>query len=467
MNHLPRFRVGHTFEPGQCRDAVHTGRRFALRVGHHPRGPARPASAEPTARSPGHVPDAAGELQELGREGEEHAIRSDERRQAEVREGHAQPATADDMGRPSDPGAASSSDPAGSIEARHRGPDLHPRIRRTWTDTGTGPADSPDWTAFDIGRTVKALKVCTPVQARLSLRKLHLRWWHAQAATMTRILRRAGVPKQVCDLIPEIVSTCTSCRAWSRPLPASVASVELADSFNQQVECDLMFVFSFIIFHMIDRCARWHAACLVPTKEDTALVDALNAIWVGIHGPMIELIMDGEVGLAVSGHAKQYYDRHGIQFIPRAKEQQVAHIDRRGALLRDTLHRVTTQCETEGLEIEFKQILSECVFCGNAMLSINGSTPYNAAYGRVPALLPDANLPSDDAAPGTVRHVQQMREISIQAMVEGTAQARVRRALGSKARSVGQSYDYKIGDLVDFHRAPSAKYVSGWKALLK
>ena len=240
MNHLPRYREGHTFEPGQCRHAVQAGRRFAHRTGHHPRDLARPASAEPTARLPSHVPDAAGELQELGREGEEQAIRSDERRQAEVR---------DDMDRPPDPGAASSSDPAGSTEARHRGPDLHPLTRRTWADTGTGPADNADWTTFDIGRTVKALKVCTPAQARLSLRKLHLRWWHAQAATMTRILRRAGVPKQVCDLIPEIVSTCTSCRAWSKPLPASVTSVELADNFNQQVDCDLMFVYSLIFSH--------------------------------------------------------------------------------------------------------------------------------------------------------------------------------------------------------------------------
>ncbi|MFM7983192.1 MAG: hypothetical protein ACKPKO_28115, partial [Candidatus Fonsibacter sp.] len=172
-----------------------------------------------------------------------------------------------------------------------------------------------------------------------------------------------------------------------------------------------------------------------PSKEDRVLIDALDTIWVGIHGPMKELIMDGEAGLASSGYANMYYDRHDIQFVPRAKEQQVAHIDRRGALLRDTLHRVTTQCESEGLEIEFKQILSECVFCGNAMLSINGTTPYNAVYGRVPALLPDTSLPIDDAAPGTMRHVQRMREISIPSMVEGTAQARVRRALGTKTRS--------------------------------
>ena len=78
---------------------------------------------------------------------------------------------------------------------------------------------------------------------------------------------------------------------------------------------------------------------------------------------MRELIMDGEAGLVASGYAKQYYERHGIQFVSRAREQQIAHIDRRGALLRDTLHRVTTQCESEGLDIEFKQILNDCVFC--------------------------------------------------------------------------------------------------------
>ena len=41
------------------------------------------------------------------------------------------------------------------------------------------------------------------------------------------------------------------------------------------------------------------------------------------------------------------------------------------------------------------------------------------------------------------------------------------RALGTQTRSAGQSYDYKIGDLVGFHRAPSAKYVSGWKGPAK
>ena len=81
------------------------------------------------------------------------------------------------------------------------------------------------------------------------------------------------------------------------------------------------------------------------TKEDQELLGALGTNLIGMHGPMLELIMDGEAGLASSGIAKQCFDRLGIKFAPRAKEQQVAHTDRRGVLLRDTIHRVATQCE--------------------------------------------------------------------------------------------------------------------------
>ena len=53
------------------------------------------------------------------------------------------------------------------------------------------------------------------------------------------------------------------------------------------------------------------------------------------------------------------------------------------------------------------------------------------------------NVPIDDAARGTMRHVQRMREINVQAMVEGTAQSRVKRALATKTRPAGQSFEYK------------------------
>ena len=109
MNRLPRFREGHT-----RRHAVHLGRRFAPRVGHHPRDPARPAHAEPTAKMPAVVPRPDGRRQELGREGGERVVEEARRRQAEDT-GSRRADGVDDVDRPDDPGAASSSDPARKV----------------------------------------------------------------------------------------------------------------------------------------------------------------------------------------------------------------------------------------------------------------------------------------------------------------------------------------------------------------
>ena len=152
-----------------------------------------------------------------------------------------------------------------------------------------------------------------------------------------------------------------------------------------------------------------------------------------------------------------------MKFVPRAPKQQVAHIDRRGALLREAVHRIVEQCKIEGLTVPFQWVLSDAVFCGNAMLSINGTTPYNAVYGRCPPLLPEMEMPIDDAKPGTARHVRRMREISIQAMIEGTPKNRIERAMNTKTLTAGESHDYNIGELVDFYRPQSTKDVSGWK----
>ena len=56
--------------------------------------------------------------------------------------------------------------------------------------------------------------------------------------------------------------------------------------------------------------------------------------------------------------------------------------------MRDTVHRIESQLEVEGIVVPFGQILAEAIFCGNALLTIRDSTPYNAVYGRVPRILP-------------------------------------------------------------------------------
>ncbi len=147
--------------------------------------------------------------------------------------------------------------------------------------------------------------------------------------------------------------------------------------------------------------------------------------------------------------------------MPRAPGQHVGHIDRRRALLRTAILRVIEQCKEESLDIKFSHILSESVFGGNALVSVNNTSPYNAVYGRVPRLLPNLEL-DDMESTDAAWQVERIREISVQQMVEGTARVRTDRALRTRTLPAGEREEYKIGEQVDFYRPPASKDISGW-----
>ena len=66
---------------------------------------------------------------------------------------------------------------------------------------------------------------------------------------MTRILHAAGVPKEVIDLVPDIVETCRECRQWQKPGNDTIATVNVSTKFNEHVEMDLMFYRMYIMCH--------------------------------------------------------------------------------------------------------------------------------------------------------------------------------------------------------------------------
>ena len=143
---------------------------------------------------------------------------------------------------------------------------------------------------------------------------------------MTKLLERAGVPQYTLNIIPSIIDTCRCCRMWTTPYPQSITSAELADKFNEQVECDLLFIRKVIIFHLICRCTRWYAAVIVPDKAAESLMESLHTAWVSIHGPMRELIMDGETAVAEGFSSGLLLARLGIKLVVRAPGQHVRHI---------------------------------------------------------------------------------------------------------------------------------------------
>jgi len=454
--HRNRLHHTHTQKVGECKWPLVPLRAAHKRKGKHPRDPAQPASDDPTANAPG--TSSAGEL---GADAEQ-AVSDAERAQMEDE-------ALEQLERETGPQAASSS--SGAPRAP-RGPDTVQRTRKETAriDQSVGGGNTTDWTNYDVARSLKAIRLGTDAQQRLVLRKLHLRWWHASASAMHKLLERAGCPPGALDKIKTICDTCAACRTWARPQPESVASLEIADKFNQQVEYDLVFIYKFEIFHLVDRCTRWEMALLVDNKEEETLVDAIDA-WVNHFGPMTQLIGDGESGIVRSHYARKYFERKGIQLIPRGKDQHARIAERRGALLRDQIHRMDAQLKADGiLDIPFKHRLTEAVFAGNALLTVNNSTPYNAVYGRVPKILPDINCPDaeheeDVPKPGLIRHVHRLREIAVQAMIDGTAKARLGRAMHTRTLPAGEREGFQVGEEVDTYRAPGKfgqKDISGW-----
>jgi hypothetical protein len=55
---------------------------------------------------------------------------------------------------------------------------------------------------------VRVLRTDRMGDIRLTLRKLHVRWWHASHHSMRRMLERCGVAEHVLQMLPAITQTC-------------------------------------------------------------------------------------------------------------------------------------------------------------------------------------------------------------------------------------------------------------------
>ena len=71
--------------------------------------------------------------------------------------------------------------------------------------------------------------------------------------------------------------------------------------------------------------------------------------------------------------------------------------------------RAYGQLKEEGInDMPFEVVLAEAVFARNAVLTVNGSTPYNAVYRRVPRILP--GIDQIDGPPGKQLAEQQAKK---------------------------------------------------------
>ena len=328
-------------------------------------------------------------------------------------------------------------------------------------------AINPDWTSFDLGKSLRALRSTNiPVVVR-QLRVLHLRWWHAKAAKMRALLQSAGLPKTVLDQVQGVVDSCRVCRLWQSNGRNAVTSNRQSIEFNETIQIDLLFISELIILHMVCEATRWSAATIVPSKKCEDLIPAIIQNWFRIYGPPTTIVADHE-GALCGEEAAIAFERWNVAFKPKPIGSHAYTVERHNALLRSQFNHIKAQCILDKLDIPDAEILSEAVFAKNTLLQVNGRSPYQAVIGRTPKVLQEfekqgVSAIADSEGGNLSRHAVRLRELALQSMIEGTAADRLRRAATTNTRAAGELQNLQVGDSIDIWRTPATKDSVGWR----
>ena len=201
---------------------------------------------------------------------------------------------------------------APAVAVEHDNPALPPPINDPSVELGEDvPIPEQDWSSWDLGRVLRALRSDVPGQKTRALRKLHTRWFHCSSTRMTNLLRAAGVDKQTLNMIPSIVDSCKACRLWRRPSNKPVTSSRLSTRLNECVQFDLLFIADGIVAHCIDEATRFTVAGLLPDRTTTAIIEFLTTSWFRFLGVPKVLLSDQE-GALCSEESAIWAERQGF-----------------------------------------------------------------------------------------------------------------------------------------------------------
>ena len=330
-----------------------------------------------------------------------------------------------------------------------------------------GTACPADWRDFDVKDSIRNLGSAnaSDIQIVLELRKLHIRWWHANRTSMEKILKAAGIKPSIIALVPRIIDTCRQCRAYQRPGPHPKTTITLATDINDIVEADIMFYSDFMIWHMVDRADRWQAGVILPSKNAQDVINAIETCWCSLWGPPKRLVADGERAL-ISQEVTEYLARKGITYTPKAPHQHAQIAERRGQILRAQMHVIAAQAELEEIPYSPEMLVSEAIYSGNALICHNGASPYQARVGLTPNCLPNTlqQPPGAESKPGAR---EEIRRIALEKILESTATSRIQRARKTKSSVPGERLDYQPGEEVEIYTKKPHKETIAWEGPYK
>ena len=132
------------------------------------------------------------------------------------------------------------------------------------------------------------------------VRGIHEKFWHATVEDLALLLHRAQLPRPIVALAKIVVATCKECRPYARPINKPTLRAELAGYFNDQVQCDLFFLWGKTQCLLVDEGTRYKISGELESKHGHHICRFILRDWARYFGPMRVLIMEQEGGIRSS-----------------------------------------------------------------------------------------------------------------------------------------------------------------------
>lgn len=151
----------------------------------------------------------------------------------------------------------------------------HDKRRATREIETQADADGGGWLVFDLGRALHLLHSKDGLVSRRTLRRLHVCFWHRLASRLNELLRKAGAPETVTNIVHGMFETCRICSMWTPPSVRIMTRTSLATGFNQVVRWDILLYRHVMLSYMMCKATRRTSFAVLATKDVATILECM------------------------------------------------------------------------------------------------------------------------------------------------------------------------------------------------
>ena len=272
-------------------------------------------------------------------------------------------------------------------------------------------------------------------EAVRTVQRLHRNLGHPDPQQLTELLSSRGAS----DVVLEAARRyhCVACQRYKKPNKASPAQLPTADSFNQVIQADVLWIKlgskKYPILSVVDTATKFQAASVLYGERTSDFLHALERGWIRHFGCPTTLITDEGRGWA-SDEMLTWTSDVNIQHMisPGEAHTRLGIVERRHAVLRKAVEIYMNDLGLQTVD-GLRQALAYVLPQVNSTPSVAGFSPAQWVIGYQPAfpgdLLAEGLNPSHLGGNLSFEKVLEKRSTAKQALVKADTDQRLRRAL--------------------------------------